>query len=113
MGLFKSFVNQTRKPQGVLGKMMLGSMNGSGHAKMADWGMSHLDGIKPSLIAELGCGGGRNAKELLEKYPDSKLIAIDYSELSVEKTSQEIRFPLRDIRSTGVCPTTCSSFLGL
>ncbi len=86
MGLFKSFVNQTRKPQGVLGKMMLGSMNGSGHAKMADWGMSHLDIIKPSLIAELGCGGGRNAKELLKRYPDSKLVAIDYSDLSVEKS---------------------------
>ena len=36
MGLFKRFVSQTRKPEGVLGKIMLGSMN-SGHAKMADW----------------------------------------------------------------------------
>ncbi len=86
MGLFRSFVNQTRKPQGFLGKMMLGGMNGSGHAKMADWGMSHLNDIKPSLIAELGCGGGRNAGELLKRYPDSKLVAVDYSELSVEKS---------------------------
>ena len=35
MGLFKNFVNQTRKPEGILGKMMLSGMN-SGHAKMAD-----------------------------------------------------------------------------
>ena len=41
MGLYKNFVSQTRKPEGVLGKMMVNGMNG-GHAKMADWGLSHL-----------------------------------------------------------------------
>ena len=60
MGLFKKYVNQTRKPEGTLGKMMLGGMN-SGHAKLADWGMSHLTDISPKRIVELGCGGGRNA----------------------------------------------------
>ena len=38
MGLFRKFVSQTRKPEGLLGKMMVNGMNG-GHAKMADWGM--------------------------------------------------------------------------
>ena len=56
MGLFKKYVNQTRKPEGTLGKMMLGGMN-SGHAKMADWGLSHLSGVTAENIAELGCGG--------------------------------------------------------
>ena len=41
MGLMKRFFSQTRKPEGFLGKVMLSTMN-SGHAKMADWGMSHL-----------------------------------------------------------------------
>ena len=27
MGLFKNYVSQTRKPEGFLGKMMLGGMN--------------------------------------------------------------------------------------
>ena len=58
MGLYKKFVNQTRKPEGFLGKMMVGGMN-SGHAKLADWGMDHLDGIDASSIAELGCGRAR------------------------------------------------------
>ncbi len=84
MGLFKDFVNQTRKPEGFLGKMMLSSMN-SGHAKMADWGFSHLPDIVPAKAADLGCGGGRNAGELLKKYPDAHVTAVDYSELSVEK----------------------------
>lgn len=62
MGLFKKFVSQTRKPEGFLGKMMLSGMN-SGHAKMADWGFRHLPSIRPAEIADLGCGGGRNAGE--------------------------------------------------
>jgi len=84
MGLYKDFVSQTRKPEGFLGKVMVDGMNG-GHAKMADWGMSHLESIAPSEIVELGCGGGRNAGELLRRYPAAKVTAIDYSEVSVEK----------------------------
>ena len=46
MGLFKNYINQTRKPEGFLGKMMIKGMN-SGHAKIADWGMSHLQVTAP------------------------------------------------------------------
>ena len=88
MGLLKKFFAQTRKPEGFLGKLMVGGMNGGGHAKLADWGLSHLDGNNPKKIAELGCGGGRNAKELLRRYPGAKLTALDYSEVSVEKTKK-------------------------
>ncbi len=42
MGLFKDFCNQTRKPEGLLGKLMVNGMN-SGHAKLADWGMEALN----------------------------------------------------------------------
>ena len=86
MGLYRKFVNQTRKPEGTLGKMMVNGMN-SGHAKMADWGMSHLLEIVPSKILEVGCGGGRNAGELAKKYPSAKVTAIDYSEVSVAKAT--------------------------
>lgn len=87
MGLYRKFVNQTRKPEGTLGKMMVNGMN-SGHAKMADWGMSHLPVMSPSQIAELGCGGGRNAGELLKRFPKAKVIAVDYSEVSVAKAKE-------------------------
>ena len=86
MGLFKDYVSQTRKPEGFLGKMMVNGMNG-GHAKMADWGMSHLKTIAPEQIVEIGCGGGRNAGELLKKYPSSHVTAIDYSDVSVSKAT--------------------------
>ena len=55
MGIYRNFVSQTRKPEGFLGKMMLRGMN-SGHAKMADWGLSHLQGMDPDRIVDLGCG---------------------------------------------------------
>ena len=84
MGLFKNYVNQTRKPEGILGKLMVDGMNG-GHAKLADWGMAHLRGISPKAIAELGCGGGRNAAELMKRCPQATLTALDYSPVSVEK----------------------------
>ena len=87
MGLYRNFVNQTRKPEGTLGKMMVNGMN-SGHAKMADWGMSHLPVMSPLQIAELGCGGGRNAGELSKRYPLAKVIAVDYSEVSVAKAKE-------------------------
>ncbi len=87
MGLFKKFVSQTRKPEGFLGKIMLSGMN-SGHAQLADWGLSHLPEIEPVKAADLGCGGGRNAGELMKKYPLAHVTAVDYSDLSVAKAKQ-------------------------
>lgn len=86
MGIIKKFFNQTRKPEGFLGKMMLRGMN-SGHAKMADWGLSHLPDTAIEEILEIGCGGGRNIDELLKKYPSAKLTAIDFSPVSVQKAT--------------------------
>ena len=86
MGLMKKIFNNTRKPIGFLGGMMLQSMN-RGHASVSDWGLSKLPGsARYAAIADLGCGGGRNASRLLELYPDAALTAMDYSEASVEKT---------------------------
>ena len=87
MGLFKNYVSQTRKPEGFLGKMMLSGMN-SGHAKMADWGFTHLLEITPVKAVDLGCGGGRNAGELMKMYPKAQVTAIDYSDLSVAKAKE-------------------------
>ena len=87
MGLMKKFFNQTRKPEGSLGKLMLSGMN-SGHAKLADWGFEHLPKIAPKQAADLGCGAGRNAGELLKKYPQAIVTAMDYSSLSVQKAKE-------------------------
>lgn len=85
MGLFTKFLNQTRKPEGFLGRVMLRGMS-FGHASVADWAMSVLDIAEPSEIIELGCGNGRDSGELMKKYPAPRLTALDYSPLSVERT---------------------------
>ena len=43
MGLLKNLFNQTRKPEGILGRMMIAGMN-TGHAKLSDWGDESADG---------------------------------------------------------------------
>ncbi len=86
MGLLKRFFNQTKKPEGILGALMLRGMN-SGHGELADWGFTHLPAIRPAQIADLGCGAGRNAGEMLKKYPAAHVTAIDYSALSAEKAA--------------------------
>ena len=86
MGLLKRFFNQTRKPEGILGALMLQGMN-SGHGELADWGFTHLPPLRPAQIVDLGCGAGRNAGEMLKQYPDAHVTAIDYSPLSVEKAA--------------------------
>ena len=98
MGLLKAFFSNTRKPEGLLGKCMVGSMNHA-HAALADWGLSHLPETGPTKIAELGCGGGRNIQALLRKYPAATITALDYSEISVEKARRVNREGLQ----TGRC----------
>ena len=98
MALLRKIFNQTRKPEGFLGKLMLSGMN-SGHAKLADWGFAHLPALSVSAAVDLGCGGGRNAGELLKKYPAAHVTAIDYSPLCVEKAKAYNR----DMIAAGRC----------
>ena len=100
MGFLSKLFNNTRKPQGFFGKMMVNGMN-SGHAALADWGLSHLN-AKASAITELGCGGGRNAVVLLKKYPLAKLTALDYSEVSVENSKKTAEKEIASGRCTVV-----------
>ena len=99
MALLRQFFNQTRKPEGFLGKLMLSGMN-SGHAKLADWGLTHLPKLSVSEAVDLGCGGGRNAGELLKKYPAAHVTAIDYSALCVEKAKSYNRAMIAAERCT-------------
>ena len=101
MSFMKKFFNQTRKPEGFLGKLMLSSMN-TGHAKMADWGLSQLPKREVFQVVELGCGAGRNAGELLKRFPEAHVTAVDYSELSVAKTAAYNEAAIRAGRCTAL-----------
>ena len=80
-----SFFENTRKPQGLGGKIMVAMMN-SGHSAMADWGFLFVHISETASVLDCGCGGGANIKKLLEKCPKGTVKGIDYSEVSVEKS---------------------------
>ena len=63
-----SFFENTRKPVGFGGKIMVAMMN-SGHGAMADWGFRFIRISENAAVLDCGCGGGANIKKLLEKCP--------------------------------------------
>ena len=87
MGLLGKFFSNAGKPAGFMGRVMIMGMN-IFHARVANWGMSRINIAEPSEIAELGCGGGKNIRDLLVKYPSSHVVGLDYSPLSLQKARE-------------------------
>lgn len=82
------FFQNTCKPEGLGGKIMVTTMNIGGHAALAKWGLPHL-ALKNDLdILEIGCGGGANVAQFLKRCPNGKVTGVDYSEVSVEKSKK-------------------------
>ena len=73
-----SFFENTRKPVGLGGKIMVAMMN-LGHSPMARWGLHFLELVPDGKVLDCGCGGGANIKRLLKKCPKSIVHGIDYS----------------------------------
>lgn len=82
-----SFFENTKKPEGLGGKIMVAMMN-SGHSKLADWGMSFLGLSTDAAVLDCGCGGGANLRKLLKRCPNGTVTGIDYSSVSVEKSKK-------------------------
>lgn len=82
-----SFFQNTCKPKGLGGSLMVNMMN-IGHSPMAEWGLKHIKINKNDISLDVGCGGGANIKKLLEKSPKGKVFGIDYSEVSVRKSKK-------------------------
>ena len=61
-----NFFQNTCKPQGIGGKIMVNMMN-NGHAKMAEWGLKFLKLKETDHILDIGCGGGANIAYMLKK----------------------------------------------
>ena len=82
-----SFFENTRKPAGLGGKVMVTMMN-LGHRPLADWGFQFLHVDKSAAVLDCGCGGGANIRALLKRCPEGVVKGIDYSSVSVEKTRE-------------------------
>ena len=61
----KSFINKilqnTRKPEGFFGRLVLRGMN-RGHASLARWGMGCMEWQAEWSVLDIGCGGGERSR---------------------------------------------------
>ena len=89
-----SFFENTRKPVGLGGKIMVAMMN-FGHSAMAEWGLRFLQPAPDAMVLDCGCGGGANIKTMLKLCPNGKVQGIDYSAVSVEKREKSMPVPLQ------------------
>lgn len=89
MSLKVKFFNNTRKPTGILGKIMIIRMN-IHHKNLVKWAIKNFPKINPTNILDIGCGGGKNALELLKTYKNAKLMAVDYSPVSVKNSRKAL-----------------------
>ena len=88
MGILSKIFSNTRKPEGFFGRMMVNGMNGGGHARLAEWGLSHLTLTYDANVLDVGCGGGANVARLLKRCPQGTVTGIDYSPVSVKKSTE-------------------------
>ena len=72
-----------RRPEGDAGLEMLARMNES-HARLVDWGLSHIDLHAGDTVLDIGCGGGNTLARMAERVTEGHLTGIDYAETSVE-----------------------------
>ena len=82
-----SFFQNTRKPTGIGGKIMLAMMN-VGHSAVSQWGLQFLSVTPDAKVLDCGCGGGANIKKLLKRCSQGSVKGIDYSAVSVEKAKR-------------------------
>lgn len=85
-----SFVENTRKPVGFGGKLMVAAMN-LGHQALARWGLGFLNVGPEAEILDCGCGGGANLHALLKRCPKGTAVGLDYSPVSVAASRKKNR----------------------
>ena len=89
-----SFLENTRKPAGLGGRLMVSMMN-AGHRALAAWGLRFLKLTPDAKVLDCGCGGGANLKTLLKRCPQGIVKGVDYSAVSVEKARKLNRTAIR------------------
>ena len=101
-----SFFENTRKPVGLGGKIMVSMMN-FGHSAMAAWGMRFLQPAPDAMVLDCGCGGGANIKTLLKLCPNGKVQGASTTQPSAwkkrEKSNARAIAGRTVYRATGKC----------
>lgn len=94
MGLINDYLQNMRKPTGLLGKVAVVSMN-IGHIPVSWYGLLHLKFHGQQNILDIGCGGGANIRRMLAlTQSNTHVDGVDHSpecvEMSTRKNRREI-----------------------
>lgn len=93
------YIDNARKPKGVLGRIMLTRMNRGTHARLAEWALTLFEQEKKTL--DIGCGGGANIARMLKR--GGEVYGLDYSPVSVSKSARHNRKAVVSGRCKVVC----------
>lgn len=86
--MFNNFFSNAQEPRDtLLGRFFLKGMN-LGHDAHSKWGLSKADISRARHWLDVGCGGGRNIRHVLNTATASKVCGIDYAKASVEMTKK-------------------------
>ncbi len=83
----KVTLNARRPKRDECGYKMLERMN-KRHKSLSLWGLEHLSLDSAADILDVGCGGGQNIYRMAKTAPKAKVYGVDYSEASIEKSTQ-------------------------
>ena len=92
-----SFFENTRRPVGLGGKLMVFMMS-IGHRALAGWEMKFLNLSADAKVLDCGCGGGANIETLLKTCPKGIVKGVDYAAVSVEKAKKRNAKAIHDGR---------------
>ncbi|NLK96291.1 MAG: class I SAM-dependent methyltransferase [Clostridiales bacterium] len=84
MGIIDILVQQCRKPNGILGAIMMKSFDIINEG-FFDWALNLVD-IQDGNILDIGCGSGKTVYKLAKKYNNILVHGMDYSNDAVKSS---------------------------
>ena len=94
-----SFFENTRKPVGFGGKIMVAMMN-VGHSAVARWGLQFLNTAPDAKVLDCGCGGGANMKRLLKNARRGSSRALTIPPSAWRNPKRSMKLPLQKDAAT-------------
>ncbi len=82
MKIIDALVEQCKEPNGLLGAVMLKTMEMM-DAGLNKWAFKQID-LTGGNILDIGCGGGKTIYALSKMFPESNIYGIDFSEEAVK-----------------------------
>lgn len=101
----KKYMVNVKKPQSnFFGRMQLRRMNNR-HSMLASWGYTHMQFNNKDMILDVGCGGGKNIKNMAKFAPKAQVIGVDYSQASIKMTEKLNRHEIKKGRVRAIIGT--------